>query len=523
MSGRARGRATGGAPAGAPATPPRNGMDRRIGRLGGFLLLCYLALFVQLNRVQVFSQRELSEHPANTRAIVRDFDRDRGAIVTADGVLLARSVPTPEGSDFDLLREYPEGELFGHVTGFFSFQFGATGIEEAYNDKLAGDTLEQNLRSFEHIFESKANTGDVVLTIRKDAQVAARDALGEQEGAVVAIDPRDGDVLALWGFPSYDPNLLSGHDLTAVDAFRDALLEDPRNPLRSEAFQERYFPGSTFKVVTASAGIEDGGVTPEQPVYPDERSFTPPQTTRPLSNFGGNSCGGALFEILARSCNSSFARMAVDTGPEAMVERAEAFGFNEEPPLDLPATVASAFPTDFTENIPKLAQAGIGQGDVSASPLQMALVAAAIANGGDVPKPHLMAEIHELDGDTIESFDEGTWRDAIDGDTAELMREAMKGVVADGTAEALAIPGYEVGGKTGTAQLGTDPPSSHAWIIGFAGLPGEEPSVAVAVLVKAQPGVSEITGGTVAAPIARQVMEVILAAQAAEDGDDDGD
>lgn len=498
-------------------------MNRRIGRLGVFLILCYAALFLQLNRVQILDRPGLTGHPANTRAIVRDFNRPRGAIVTADNVVVAESLDQPEGSRFDRLRVYPEGDLFGHVTGFFSFQFGATGVESSYNDELAGQTIEQEVRGLADLFVARENVGDVVLSVRRDAQQAARDALGDLEGSVVALDPRNGEILALWSFPSYDPSVLSSHDLPSVVAARDALLASPGKPLQAHPYQEIYFPGSTFKVVTGSIGLETGVVTPEEPVYPTESSFVPPQTTRPLRNFGGSTCGGTFFEVLADSCNTAFARMALDIGAEDMIEGAEAFGFNDRPPIDLPAPATSVFPTDFADDLPKLAFAGIGQGDVSASPLQMALVAAAVANGGEVMVPHVMREIRDPDGDVFRRFDERVWTRAIDSSTAATMRQAMRGVVEGGTANRMAIPGYEVGGKTGTAQLGTDPPSSHAWIIGFAGLPGQEPSVAVAVLVRAQPGASEQTGGRVAAPIARSVMEVVLAAQAEEGAEGGGD
>ncbi len=501
-------------------------MNARITRLGVVLTVCYVLLFIQLNRVQVLNRDELTGHPANTRSIVRDFDRPRGSIVSADGALLAESVETAPDSRFERLRRYPEGELFAQVTGFFSFQFGATGVEDEYNDVLAGDTLEQDIRGLTDIFVARENVGDVTVTVRKDAQEAAREALGTQEGSVVALDPRTGEILAFWSFPSYDPNLLSSHDTATARADRDALLAAPGKPLQAHQYQEIYFPGSTFKVVTGSIGLETGTVTVDDPSFPVESSFTPPQTTTPLRNFGGNRCGGTLFTILASSCNTAFARMAIEIGPDDMIAGSERFGFNNEPPIDLPAPATSVFPTDFTDNLPKLAQAGIGQGDVSASPLQMAMVAAAIANDGKVMAPHVLDEVSDPDGDVFSTYEDAVWTEATSEETAATMREAMRGVVADGTADGLAIDGFEVGGKTGTAQLGTDPPSSHAWIIGFAGEPGQPPSVAISVIVKGQPGVSEVTGGRVAAPIARTVMEVILAAQQADGsagGDGDGD
>jgi peptidoglycan glycosyltransferase len=319
----------------------------------------------------------------------------------------------------------------------------------------------------------------------------------------------------MWSFPSFDPNALATQDLSAANDAYALLQSDTRKPLLAKTYRERFFPGSTFKVVTAAAGLESGAVTEQAPSYPTAREYVPPQTSRPLRNFGGSSCGGSLFDILRVSCNTAFAQMAVDLGAGPMIERAEAFGFNSAPPIDLPNAARSVFPTDFEQNLPALAQAGIGQNDVSATPLQMAMVAAAIANEGRVMAPTVLAEVRDDEGEVVDDPEPEEWRRALSAPNADVLRRAMIGVVEDGTARNLAIPGMEVGGKTGTAQLGTDPPRSHAWIIGFAGPPGQPASVAVAVLVEGQPGASEQTGGQVAAPIARAVMEVVLAAQGA--------
>ncbi len=485
-------------------------MNNQIRRLGTALLVCYLAVFAMLNYVQVFEASSLNDHPENNRQILRDFTQPRGTIESADGALLARSVEV--GGRFERVREYPEGELFAHVTGFFSFDFGATGVEKEYNDELAGQTAGQEIRSIADLFVDRVNVGDVTLTVRRDVQQVARDQLGEREGAVVALDAATGEVLALWSHPSYDPNLLSNHDLAAVRDVRNLLVALDPSPLRAAAYQEREFPGSTFKAVTAGAGLESGRVTPDTPSYPVTSEYTPPQTSRPIRNFGGSSCGGRLFEILSDSCNTAFAEMGTETlGPDIMVAGAERFGFNSTPPIDLPAAVESVFPTDFTNDLPKLAQSSIGQNDVQATTLQMALVASAAINGGVIMQPQVMAEIRDSDGDVIERADPAPWLTALGPDAAAVLREAMVGVVNGGTATGLAIPGVEVGGKTGTAQFGTEPPSSHAWILGFATAPDGR-QVAVAVLVEGQPGVSEQTGGRVAAPIARAVLEAALTA-----------
>jgi penicillin-binding protein A len=488
-------------------------VSNQIAKLGVGLLLCFLVLFVQLNRVTVFGAQELKDNPVNNRSILRDFDAPRGTIVTADEVVVARSDATPEGARFDFARTYPEGDLFAHTVGYFSLNLGATGVEDTYNAELAGRTLDLTFRDFDDLFVDRDRVGDVRLTLRADVQRQARDLLGERQGSVVAIDPRSGELLALWSWPSFDPNALATQDFGAAnDAF--ALLQaDERDPLLAKTYRERFFPGSTFKVVTAAAGLSSDQVTADQPVYPNTREYTPPQTTRPLRNFGGSTCGGNLIDILRVSCNTAFAQMAIDLGADTMVDRAQSFGFNEAPPIDLPSPARSVFPTDFDQNLPALAQAGIGQNDVSSTPLQMALVAAAVANEGRVMTPRVVADIRDDDNSVVDDPEPSQWRRAVSPEHAEVLRRAMVEVAERGTARNLLIPGMEVGGKTGTAQLGTDPPRSHAWIIGFAGPPGQTPSVAVAVLVEGQPGASEQTGGQVAAPIARAVMETVLAAQ----------
>jgi penicillin-binding protein A len=488
-------------------------VNRQISKLGVGLILCFLVLFVQLNRVTVFGAQELRDHPQNNRTILRDYDAPRGTIVTADEVVVARSVPNPTGARFERTREYPEGDLFAHTVGYFALNLGATGVEDAYNAELAGRTLDLSFRSLEDLFVERDRVGDVRLTLRADAQRVARDQLGERQGSVVAIDPRTGELLALWSWPSFDPNAIASQDFQAANDVYQVLRADSRNPLLPKSYRERFFPGSTFKVVTAGAGLESGAVTEQSPAYPVATEYVPPQTTRPLRNFGGSTCGGALFDIMRVSCNTAFAQMAVDLGPGTMIDVAERFGFNDRPPLGLPSVARSAFPTDFDQNLPALAQAGIGQNDVSSSPLQMALVAAAVANEGRIMAPTVLADVRDDDGSVVEDPEPSEWRRPLSPQNADVLRRAMIEVVQRGTARNLGIPGVEVGGKTGTAQLGTDPPRSHAWIIGFAGQPGQPASVAVAVIVEGQPGASEQTGGQVAAPIARAVMETVLAAQ----------
>jgi penicillin-binding protein A len=483
-------------------------VTRQIRQLGIGLMVCFGVLFLQLNRLTVLDASSLNDNPNNTREILRDFTQPRGSILTADEEEIARSVPS--GDQFELQREYPHGPLYAHVTGYFSFTLGSAGVEKTYNDELAGRTLDLSLQDLGDLFVDKDRVGDLTLSVRHDLQQIAAEQLGSREGAVVALDPRTGGILAMYSNPSYDPNVLADHDTAAATAAQQALDADAEKPRLSRAYQERFFPGSTFKVVTATAGLTSGEVTVDQPSYPTATGYTPPRTDRPIRNFDGDSCGGTLFAIMRVSCNSAFAQMGVDVGAEAMIDAAEAYGFNQEVPVDLTDPTRSVFPTDFERNEPALAQSSIGQNDVAATPLQMAMVAAAVANGGELMTPHVLREVRDTDGNIIDRYDEDEWQTVTDPGTAATLREAMLGVVEGGTATRLQVPGFDVGGKTGTAQLGIDPPRSHAWIIGFAGPPGQDPSVAVAVIVEGQPEVSNQTGGRVAAPIAQAVLRQAL-------------
>jgi peptidoglycan glycosyltransferase len=487
-------------------------MNKQIRRLGLGLVACYVALFAMLNWIQVIKADDYNNHPLNTAKVRQEYNRERGTITSADGALLAISVDNPDtASDLKRIRSYPEGDLFGQVTGFFSFWYGSTGVERQYTNELSGQTLGQQVRGFADLFVDHKNVGNVTVSVRKDLQQVSRDALGTQEGSVVAVDVKTGELLSFWSYPSYDPNLLAGLDKATVDQNWALLNLADGAPLRPHQYQDRYFPGSTFKVVTGSTGLQTGKVTPEQPVYPVERSYTPPGTNRPINNFGGSSCGGAFFNILRVSCNTAFARMGSETiGPTDMVNGAESFGFNDAPPIDLPGPAKSVFPTNFTNDLPKLAQSSIGQNDVQASPLQMALVAAGVANQGKIMKPHVMTDIRDSNLNVITRFDPSVWKTPISPENAATMKQAMIGVVENGTGSTARIPGYEVGAKTGTAQLGTTPARSHLWMVAFGGPPGD-PQVAVAVVILDQPGdLADATGGERAGPIVRMVLDAAL-------------
>jgi peptidoglycan glycosyltransferase len=481
-------------------------MDRSIRRLGVFLVLLFCALFVQLNYIQVYRANSLNTRQGNTREVYQAFNKPRGSISTADGQVIARSVKSNDR--FDYQREYPGGALYGQITGYFNFVFGDTGLERTYNNELSGTTARQRIRSVGDFFTKKDRTGNITLTVRRDVQQTAHDSLGNQRGSVVALDPSTGAVLALWSNPSYDPNPLSSHDNTTALNAKTALEADPTKPLLAASYRDVHPPGSTFKVVTGATGVQTGAVTPTSPSYPQLTALNIAQTSRNLRNFAGERCGGTLFDILATSCNTSFAQMGLDLGGPAMIGGAKAFGFGEKPPIDLPAPAISTFPEiDFKLNQPALAQAAIGQGNTQASPLQMALVAAGIANDGVVLAPHVVNEIRDGQGDLVRRIDPTQWKRAISPQTADVMRQAMRQVVQRGTATGVQIPGIDIGAKTGTAQAASS--RSYAWLIAWAGPQGKKPTIAVAVMVEGS-DLTEETGGRVAAPIARQVIQQAL-------------
>ena len=478
-------------------------MNRQIQKVGVGLMVLFGALFLQLNYLQLVRADELANDSRNTRVAVKDFSRQRGIIESADNVVLARSEPS--GDEFEYQRSYPEGNLFGHVTGFFSFTYGSDAVERVYGDELSGRRLPLRVGSIRDQLVESVRYANVKLTVRKDMQQVAAEALGERRGAVVAIDPRTGALLSLWSYPSYDPNPLAGHSQSSVRNAWALYQLDTSKPLLSRSYRERYAPGSTFKVVTGAAAAK---YRPElvTKAYPQLRDLDLPQTDRNLPNFGGGSCGGRLVDLLRVSCNTGFGQMGLDIGGEDMHRMAEDFGFGSRPPVDLNAAATSSFPEADRTNLPGLAQAAIGQGDVNASPLQMALVAAGIGNGGSIMTPHVMAEIRDNDGELVRTYEPSEWQRPLTAEQAATVREAMVAVVQSGSGTRAAIPGVTVAGKTGTAQTIGD--NAHVWFVGFA--PAENPTVAVAVIVESQEGVSEATGGRVAAPIARTVMEAAL-------------
>jgi len=483
-------------------------MNRGIRKVGGAVTVLLLVLVAQLTYLQIIHADKLDNDPRNLRSVLRDINRARGDIVSTDGEVLARSVASTDGSQFDYQREYPLGGLTAQVVGYQSFVIGNMGIERSYNSALAGRAAE--LRSLGDVLRGKETTGTVVLALRTAVQRAAADALGDQRGSVVVLDVKTGGIVAMYSNPTYDPQPLAGHNTQAVNDYFTALSNDPAKPNLARAYQEIYPPGSTFKIVTSAVAFDTGTATP-QTVYPTTNSLDLPLTTNVLKNFGGATCGGTVFESFVASCNTTFAKVGLDLG-DKFPPGLERFGVEgEAPPLDVyPGAVRNTGleGADFQTDAPQFAFAGIGQGTVATSPLAMAMVAASVANGGVMLEPRAATEIRDQDGAVVQRFGPSPWKTAMTPATAQALNAMMRTVVERGTGTRAQIAGVAVAGKTGTAQNSTGNP--HAWFVGFA--PAEAPQYAVAVIVE-NGGTSSgdnATGGVVAAPIGARMLQAAL-------------
>ena len=487
-------------------------MTRQVRRVALVMFVLFGALFVNLNYLQVLRADDLANDSRNTRKLIEEYQLQRGSMLVGRGDAqseIARSVDT-EGR-YRYQRRYPDGELYAHVTGFYSIVYGREGLERTANELLVGKAPEAFARNLGDFLSGRERQGDdVVLTVRPRVQEAAREALGGRTGAVVAIEPKTGAILAAYANPTYDPNQLTTFDREAVTAYWDRTEQERRN----RVFRETYPPGSTFKIVTAAAALEDG-LEPET-TFEDPRTYTPPQTTREIPNFGGGLCNGGADLTLQRamevSCNTVFARLGNEVGASKLVSQAEAFGLNAEWDSQF-SYVPSAIPAEL--DAPAAAQSAIGQRDVRVTPLQMAMITAGVANDGVVMRPRLIDRVQQFDGLLVREFaprpldvDASTNGRAVSQETARALQEMMRGVVTDGSGRGAAIDGVDVAGKTGTAQTG-EGQNPTVWFVGFA--PYDDPEIAVAVVVPdGGDAGSEATGGAVAAPIARQVMEAAL-------------
>lgn len=462
-------------------------MDKPIRRLFLLFALLFVALLVQLTYVQVWAAPKLKTNPSNTRAIEQEMKVDRGTIFSADGVKLA--INEQDGQYFR--RKYPEGGLTSPWLGYNSQRYGRAGVERIYNEELSGQSGLLGIYSYWDELVGKTHVGaDLKLTVDMRVQRAAAEALGERKGAVVALDPRTGAVLAMVSYPRYDPNALES-------TWKD-INSNEGKPLLNRATMGLYPPGSVFKIIVAAAGLEKGIVRPDTK-FTDTGSVMAGGFE--VNNYGDSVYGDHDFtQAFADSINTTFAKLGVQMGAEAMANYTAAFGFGQQPPWPLPAT-ASFFPAAETMDKAHLAQVSYGQGEVLATPLQMALAASAVANGGQIMKPYLLAQVLSRDGGVLAETKPAKWLTAISAATASTLRDLMVECVKSGTGTRAALGSVQVAGKTGTAEITGGEP--HAWFAGFA--PAGDPRVVVAVVVE-----NGGTGGSAAAPVARSVIKAVL-------------
>lgn len=487
-------------------------MNKPIRFLAVVCLVMFMALLVNTNIVQFVQADNLNAREGNRRVIDEEFSRERGAILV-EGNAIAESVPSD--SQWQFQRGYPSGELYASITGYFSYIYGRGALENSMNSVLSGSDNRFFVdRVIDILADSTSQGGSVELTIDPAAQLAAADGLRElgenTRGAVVALDPRTGAILAMASQPSYDPNRLASHNLTEVSEAWAELTNDETDPMLNRATQLALPPGSTFKLVTAAAALENLDLNIDSEVQGGtELSF--PGIDYTLPNQGGSNCGGdriTFTRALEVSCNVSFGSLAGLVGDQALAEQAAAFGFGETLLSELPSS-RSRFPTPESGlEAPQLAQSGIGQFEVAATPLQMAMVAAGIANNGVVMQPHVISTVRAPNLQVLEETEPQELSRAMSSENAATLKQMMVNVVNTGTGGPAAIPGVEVGGKTGTAESAEGRPP-YAWFVSFA--PADDPQVAVAVLVESLDGnTSDIAGGRLGGPISRSVTEAIL-------------
>ncbi|MBK3571360.1 penicillin-binding transpeptidase domain-containing protein [Streptomyces sp. MBT62] len=484
-------------------------MTRHIRLAAAFCTLLLLALLVNATRLQVFRSPAYDDNPANRRQTIARYDQPRGAILVG-----GRSITGSRDSGEQLRyeRTYKDGPLYAPVTGFASQEYGTTFLEHSEDGILSGtDEMLSPFPLWNDLTRGQNPGGNVVTTLDPAAQKAAYDGLGTRTGAVAAIEPSTGRVLALVSTPSYDPGALSGNGRSANRSWA-RLNADPDKPMLNRAARQTYPPGSTFKVVTAAAALDAGVVTDLDAATQSPDPFTLPGTSTTLTNEGDGCADAPLRSAFEWSCNTVFAKLGVDVGVRNMSGTAEAFGFNDTG-VRIPFAVS---PSTFDTSVDKaqLALSSIGQYNTRATPLQMAMVAAAVANGGQVRQPYLVERTTRRGGETVSTAGSSRpVRQAMHPATAVQMRELMEDVVTEGTGTNAAIPGATVGGKTGTAQHGIgNSGTPYAWFVSWAqGERDMEPKVAVAVVVEdASADRSDISGGGDAAPIAKAVMEAVL-------------
>ena len=473
-------------------------------RVGIVVIAMFAALFVSSSVIHVVASEDIAEDSRNVRTLYESFSAERGQILVG-GVPIARSIPVD--TQFKFLRTYSDGELYAPVVGYYTLNQGNAGIESALNAVLTGQA---NSQAFEQLVALVTGTtpegASVALTIDPAVQQVAWDALGDQRGAVVALDPATGRILAMVSKPSFDPNPLASHQSSVVLDAYNTLNDDPANPLANRAIAgDQYFPGSVFKVLMMAAALDSGRYSAESE-FPNPAELALPLSTDTIKNSGGRLCGGeetvTLEEAFRLSCNIPYAELGLELGENTIGSLADAFGFGAT--LEIPLRVTpSTFPRGMDQA--QLMLSSFGQYDVRVTPLQVAMMSAAIANNGDLMRPNLVDSIIAPNLRVLQGFEPAVYSSPVSPSTARELTRMMVGNVSQGVASNAAIVGMDVAGKTGTAETGIDTGRSF-WFTGFA--PAEAPQVVVAVVVEGDR--SEGSGNSVAAPIARKIMEAVI-------------
>jgi peptidoglycan glycosyltransferase len=492
-------------------------MNASLRRISVTVMALIVLLLLNATMTQVFAADGLRADPRNQRVLLDEYSRQRGQII-AGGQLLAYSVATD--SRFRFLRVYPNPAVYAPITGFYSLRYSSSGLERAEDPLLNGSDERLFGRRLADFFTGRdPRGGNVDTTINPRIQQAGWDAMQQGcggppcKGAVVALEPSTGRILAMVSSPSYDPNLLASHDPEVQSQAWQRLRDDPDNPLTNRAISETYPPGSTFKVITTAAALQAGATDTER--LTAAPTIPLPDSTATLENYGGAPCGNGngngstvpLSEAFALSCNTAFVQLGILTGADALRSMAHSFGLDSTPSV-IPLQVAEST-VGIIPDAAALGMSSIGQKDVALTPLQNAEVAATIANGGVMMQPYLIESLKGPDLANISTTAPYQQRRAVSPQVAAKLTELMVG--AEKVAQQKgAIPGVQIASKTGTAEHGTDPRHTppHAWYIAFA--PAQSPKVAVAVLVENGADRLSATGGALAAPIGRAVIEAAL-------------
>lgn len=487
-------------------------MNASLRRISVTVMALVVLLLLNATMTQVFAADGLRADPRNQRVLLDEYSRQRGQII-AGSQLLAYSVATD--SRFRFLRVYPDPAVYAPITGFYSLRYSSTGLERTEDPVLNGSDERLFGRRLADFFTGRdPRGGSVDTTIVPRVQQAGWNAMqqgcgGPCKGAVVALEPSTGKILAMVSSPSYDPNLLASHDSQVQSQAWQRLRDDPDNPLTNRAISETYPPGSTFKVVTTAAALSAGATETEQ--LTAAASVPLPGSTATLENYGGTPCGNeqtvSLSQAFALSCNTAFVQLGILTGADALRSMAHSFGLDATPSV-IPLQVAEST-IGIIPDAAALGMSSIGQKDVALTPLENAQIAATIANGGVTMQPYLIDSLKGPDLSNISTTAPYQQRRAVSPQVAAKLTELMVG--AEKVAQQKgAIPGVQIASKTGTAEHGTDPRNTppHAWYIAFA--PAKTPKVAVAVLVENGGDRLSATGGALAAPIGRAVIEAAL-------------